>query len=96
MGLVYLIGLTIVAVISIFLETLESPTSSVRTALIPFIGAGACTFMAEYLEGLWPNIEIVPKPKHEQEVQNRRKRIKFFLTSIFVPLIISLVASYFI
>lgn len=95
LSLVYLIGLTVVSLISAFSPAVDSLASSPELALYPLIGLGLSVFMAEYLDKLWPELELVPVSAHEQKLQNMRKRLKYVLTAIIVPLAISLGVSYY-
>jgi len=94
LGITYLIGLAIVSVISAFSDVLESPFSSPSSAVLPLCGIGFSAFVAEYVAGLWPELEIVPAQEHEQQLQKRRRRLKYILTGIIIPLIIGLIVGY--
>jgi hypothetical protein len=96
LGITYLIGLAIVSLISLFPNTLESPLSSPSSAALPLCGLGFSGFVADYVESLWPKLEIVPAQEHEQKVQKRRGRLKYVLTAIVVPLIIAVIVSYLV
>jgi len=93
LGITYLICLAIVSLISAFSDALESPVSSPSSAAIALCGLGFSFFIAEYWEGLWPELEIVPVQEHEQQVQKRRGRLKYILTGIIIPLILALIVG---
>lgn len=58
------------------------------------LGLGSFSFfIADYIEKLWPSIEIVPVPEHEQKLQKKRRRIWSLLYAIVLPFVITLIAG---
>jgi hypothetical protein len=52
--------------------------------------------LADYFSKLWPDIEIVPEPPHEKILFKRREQLKYVITVIIIPFIISAVVSFLI
>lgn len=96
LGVTYLIGLAIVSLASTFSDVLESPVSSPVSAALPLCLIGFSYFVADYVAGLWPELEIVPAQEHERQVQKRRGRLKYILTAIITPSLLTLVVSYLV
>lgn len=96
LGITYLIGLAIVSLISVFSDVLESPISSPASAAIPIFFIGFSFVVADYVAGLWPELEIVPAQEHQRQVQKRRGKLKYILTAIIIPSLLTLIVSYLV
>jgi len=94
--LTYLAGWTVVAIVIHLINIFSHrPVASVFSPyLLWLVGIGGFSWLiAEYLENLWPSIEIVPIPEHEQKLRKKRKRIWFLLSAIVFPFAIALAAG---
>jgi hypothetical protein len=48
-------------------------------------------FLADFLDKLWPDIEIVPVPEHERRLDKRRKYLWGVISLILIPVVIAIV-----
>lgn len=46
-----------------------------------------------YLQKLWPDIEIVPVPEHERKLDKNRRILYFVIIAIIVPFVVSIFAN---
>ncbi len=94
--LTYLAGWTVAAIvihlINIFSHRFVASVFSPDMLWLVGIG-GFSWLIAGYLENLWPSIEIIPIPEHEQKLKKKRKRIWFLLSAIVLPFAIALAAG---
>jgi hypothetical protein len=64
-------------------------------ALIAIITFVPITFLfANYMDKLWPDIEIVPEPEHERKLDRSRNRLKYVVLAIVVPFLIAILANW--
>lgn len=74
-------------------------TSALKAAVfIPIFTIGFMVIMLlfeNYINKLWPEIEIVPELEHERKLDKSRSRLKYIVSVIVIPFIISVIVNWF-
>ncbi len=93
---VWMITYTVIVVV-VLLVRLFSKNSSILifSPYLIFIlaSSGFAWFISDYLESLWPSIEIVPTQQQKQNLQNKRARIKYICSAVVLPFVITLIIA---
>jgi len=76
--------------ISVLPISLESQLRSLVFTIVMLSGFLAISLLLEnFLDKLWPDIEIVPSQEHERILDKRRGYLKWVITAIIIPFAIS-------
>jgi len=64
------------------------------TIIFTVVTVAVASFLNDYIEKVWPEVEIIPGPEHERKIQKQRKYLWVIISLLILPLIINIITKY--